>query len=66
VKDEIETATALLEDTKKVQEEEVEKVLQDQKRLIVCQADVICSTLEACCSAEMESIFLEYNSNIKK
>ncbi len=64
VNDEIETATALSQDTKKRQEEAMEKILQDDKRLIICQADVICTTLEGCCSTEMETIFLEYDSNI--
>lgn len=42
----------------------MEKILEDDKRRIICQADVICTTLEACCSPEMETIFLEYDSNI--
>lgn len=64
VNDEIETATALSQDIKKRQEEAMEKILEDDKRRIICQADVICTTLEACCSPEMETIFLEYDSNI--
>ena len=64
VSDEIKTATALLEDTKKIQEEEVEKVIQDHKRLIISQADVICTTLEACSSTVLGNIFIEYNNNI--
>jgi hypothetical protein len=63
VSDEIKTATALLEDTKKIQEEEVEKVLQDHKRLIISQADVICTTLEACSSTDLGNIFIEYNKH---
>ncbi len=62
--DEIETATAMSQDFKKRQEEEIEKILENDKRRIICQADVICTTLEACCSPEMETIFLEYDSNI--
>ncbi|XP_032787316.2 uncharacterized ATP-dependent helicase C29A10.10c [Daphnia magna] len=59
VTDEIETATVLLEETKKVQEEKVEKDLQDQKHLTISQADVICTTLETCCDTDMQNIFLD-------
>jgi len=64
VNDEIKTTTDFLQDNKKLQDEAMEKVLQDEKRLIICQADVICTTLEGCRSTEMETIFLEYGSNI--
>ncbi|KAI9556972.1 hypothetical protein GHT06_016766 [Daphnia sinensis] len=58
VSDEIETATVLLDETKKVQEEKVEKDLQDQKHLTISQADVICTTVETCCDTDMQNIFL--------
>ncbi|XP_057374382.1 uncharacterized protein LOC130695286 [Daphnia carinata] len=58
VTDEIETATILLEETQKVQEEKVEKDLQDHKHLTISQADVICTTLETCCDTDMQNIFL--------
>lgn len=60
VNDEIETATFFLESSKKIQEEKLEKDLQDQKCLTINQADVICTTLEACSSTDLQKIFVEY------
>lgn len=57
--DEIATTNVELEKAKKSQEESIQEDLQNYKYQIINEADVICTTLDACYTPEMESIFIE-------
>ena len=61
VKDRLEGYASFIDDA--IKEYEAELALEEEfgRRYIIDRADVICTTLDACNSPEMLSIFVEYN-----
>ena len=60
LKEDIEAVDKFIEDAKIVQEEKIANALQELKNNYINNADVICTTLEACHNSDLENIFLGY------
>ena len=60
LKEDIEAVDKFIEDAKKAQEEKIANALQELKNDFISNADVICTTLEACHNSDLENIFLGY------
>lgn len=60
IEDDLSTWVSLLDEAKKAQAAELAREEESARTAVIVGADVICTTLDACCDPELEFVFNQY------